>query len=480
MDKEKKDNVGVAHPDYAEAYTLREKYEAIIEGTDEIKEHAKSLIPKFPAEDAESYNVRIATLTHFNLAKKARDIMNGLMFTSDIELGEDVAPAIVTLTENIDNEGNHLDVFARKVAELGWEGYTVILADAPDMKADSLEAERQLGLRPVLKAYEADDIWNWAYQINPVSKAKELCLLVLRETTSELTGQFTFSDVTRFRVYRKVNGVITWQVFLEVTNDKGEKDYIEEAFGTYDRFDRIPVAVVGELGECSPLMDIAYKNLEHTQTYSDYKTLIHKTCVPMLMLLGFSADEAKQMTVSGSTALVGPETAKPHWIEVAGSSLDVVRQSLTDIQEQIAKMTLELLSDKTKAADMTATESILDSIAETSELRVYARQLQDALEESLGNLAVHLGLPRESGGSLTLGASWNAVQPDSQSITLPDGRTIGEFEAVLDLVNKGEGILTLEEQRAMLFPEATPQETAQALKDLADNQPVKNAQMMVN
>ena len=162
---EKQDNVGAQHSKYAKAHKEREMYEACIEGTLELREHAKQYIPQFPAEDDDSYKFRINTLTHFNLTKKTRDVMTGLVFKSEIDLGEDVSPQIVSLTENIDNSGTHVDVFARKAMEERFAGYAVILADSPSANVQTLEEQRALNLRPFLKLYKADSIWNWDWEI---------------------------------------------------------------------------------------------------------------------------------------------------------------------------------------------------------------------------------------------------------------------------------------------------------------------------
>ncbi len=480
---EKKDNVGAQHSKYGKAYKEREMYEACIEGTLELREYAKQYIPQFPAESDKSYEFRIKTLTHFNLCKKTRDVMTGLVFKSEIELGDDVNAQLVPLTENIDNSGTHLDVFARKVMEERFAGYAVILADAPSTNVTTLEEQNALNLRPFLKLYKADSVWNWDWEINPVNKSKQLTLLVLREVSSQrLPTSFVTSEVVRFRVFRLINGVVTWELWREEKDAQGKVNYsLENQPMVLAGFDQIPVAIVGKLGECPPLLDIALKNIEHTQTYSDYKSILHKTCVPQFYITGMEADEAKGAVVSAQTMwTVGDPSAKVGYAEVAGSSIEKVRQSLQDIREEIALMGLALLSDKTTTADLTATEALLDNVAETAELRVWARELQDALELSFGHLAVYLGLPREQGGSLELGSLWNLSAEDAEQIMLFDDMTIAEFDRRLEIVNKAEGFLPMAELVKMLFPNLTDAELEARVLELAQNQAVRDAQSLID
>lgn len=480
---EKQDNVGAQHSKYAKAHKEREMYEACIEGTLELREHAKQYIPQFPAEDDDSYKFRINTLTHFNLTKKTRDVMTGLVFKSEIELGEDVNAQIVTLTENIDNSGTHLDVFARKVMEERFAGYAIILADSPSTNVQTLEEQRALNLRPFLKLYKADSIWNWDWEINPTNKAKQLTLLVLREVSSQrMPTSFVTSEVVRFRVFRLINGVVTWELWREQKDERGKAAYIlENEPMPIQGFDQIPVAIVGKLGECPPLLDIALKNIEHTQTYSDYKSILHKTCVPQFYITGLDKEEASGASISANMMwVVGDPSASVGYAEVAGSSIETVRQALQDIREEIALMGLALLSDKTTTADLTATEALLDNVAETAELRVWARELQDALELSFGHLAVYLGLPREQGGSLTLGSIWNMSAEDAEQIILFDDMTISEFDRRLEIVNKAEGFLPMAELVKMLFPNLTDAELEARVLELSQNQAVRDAQSLID
>lgn len=483
MTHQKKDNVAAQHDKYAKAYAERDIYNVCIEGTLELRKRAKEFIPPYPAEPDDDYAYRIATLTHFNMTKKTRDVMNGLVFKSQIKLGDDVSAEIVPLVENINNAGDHLDVFARKVMEERFAGYAAIVVDSPNIVADNLEQQRALNLRPFLKLYAADAIWNWDWEINPINKSKELTLLVLREVSSErAVSSFVTNEVVRFRVFRLINGVVTWELWREVKSDRGETTYVMDGQPVIIKgFSQIPVAIVGKLGECPPLLDIALQNILHTQKDTGYEGILHISCVPQLFAAGLEKEEAQGARISASAMWVlGDPNAKLGYAEVAGTSIEAVRQSLKDIRERIALMGLALLSDKTTTADLTATEALLDNVAETAELRVWARELQDALELSFGHLAVYLGLPREQGGSLELGSLWNLSAEDAEQIMLFDDMTIAEFDRRLEIVNKAEGFLPMAELVKMLFPNLTDAELAARVLELAQNQAVRDAQSLID
>jgi hypothetical protein len=407
MDYKEKDEVGAVHPEYWHIAKKREVYQDVAEGTLKLRAKRKQYLPPFPAETPEDYNFRASTATLFNLTAKTRNMMTGLVFKDPITLSADVSEQIVPLWENIDNAGTHGDVFSQHVFMSSFEGYSAILVDAPAVTVNSREEQIALGLRPYWVHYKADDIWNWQYQINPISKSKELTMIVLREVTNESTGEFTSGQVVRFRVFRLVEGLVTWALFREERKSKDKVEYVLEGDGAMPQLTMIPVAIVGHLGADPFLLDVALKNLEHFQTYSDYKSLIHKTCVPIPVGKGMQFEE-QNVVIGGSTLIQTSPDGDFGFSEVGGSSLNVTRQSLQDNRDDIAMMGLSLLADKTARVDITATEALLNNVAETSELRMFARQLQDAIELALGHTAEYLGLSRDAGGSIVLGTTWNA------------------------------------------------------------------------
>lgn len=420
MAKEK-DNVGVRHPDYDRAARQREIFGDVCVGTLRLREKRKQYLPKFPAESDDDYKFRCDTATAFNLTKKTIDVMTGLVFKEGVSLEEDVNPEIVALAENIDNSGTHLDVFARQVFEDAFSGFSLILVDSPMQGADSRETQISLGLRPYWIKYTADDVTNWQVRINPISKRKELSLIVLREITHEAAGEFLSVQVVRYRAFRFDGTTVSWSLYREEEKQNGETEYLLEAEGILPNLSQIPVAIVGDLGRPPVLMDIALKNLEHFQTYSDYKSLIHKTCVPIPVAKGMQLgqDEEREMQVNGSTLIEMSADGDFGFAEVAGTSLEAIRQTLVDNREDISLMGLSLLADRDARVSQTATEVLLNSIGETADLRVMARSLQDALELALGHTAEYLNLERAAGGSVELGTAWS-MQKDEFAVDLDE------------------------------------------------------------
>ena len=185
-----------------------------------------------------------------------------------------------------------------------------------------------------------------------------------------------------------------------------------------ERQTSIPVSVIRTLGEPPPFLDIALKNIQHTQTYSDYMNIIHKTCVPFPTRIGFVPPNEPQPEQDNDTLIDVPVGGDFKMVEVAGGSIEATRQSLLDMEQNISLMGLSILADKTAKVDLTATEALLNNIGETAELRVLARAIQDAIELNFGYRAVYLGLPKIKGGSVVMGTSWQAAKEQAEADAL--------------------------------------------------------------
>lgn len=486
LEQPKKDIVSNTHGKYDATAPLRTLFEDVCDGTAKLREKCKTYLPQFPLEHKDDYAARCGSATMLNVTDKTVETMCGLVFQKDITLGDDVPPKIAALWENIDNKGNHGNVFCRDIFEESFDGWAAILVDAPTVVAGDAGQERNLGLRPYWVAYEACDVINWDYQVNPVSRKTELSLVVFRECQSVAKGRYLREDVVRYRTFfLGDNGGVYWRL----DEEQKQKDAAGNATGKtvivpvvddtlIPKLDAIPVAFVGEPGDEPVLLDLAFTNLKHAQKLSDYEAIIHKTCVPIPFTVGVDAGEFGKITQVGATMYhlgMGSQGVTPTmaYAEVSGGSIDKARQALEDLKLDMAMLGLAMLAANRRAnADVTATEKLLDTIKETSTLQVRANQLKDAIELALSFTAKYLGL--EDGGSITLGATWSEMMLSAQDI-----------QARAQLV--ADGSLSLESflwtlEKADILPEdVTAVDELQRIEtEMKTITPVRNAANMPN
>jgi hypothetical protein len=403
----KDDKVNNTHPQYDATAPARKVYQDVSDGTAKMRTAGTAYLPKFPQETDESYSFRRDTATLLNVTEKTVETLCGLVFQKEVTLDDEVPQPLKDLAENIDNKGTQLSVFARDLFEDAFDGWAVILVDAPATIADDAGQQKALGLRPYWVPYCADEVINWDYQINPVSKKRELSMIVLKETRTRKKGQFIREEYTQYRVYMLEGSTVTWQLWEQQgEGDTAKFNQIEG--GIIDKQTSIPVAMIGELGDPPPLDDLVRKNIEHYQTYSDYKSAIHKTNRPLF----FSVNLEGEPTAIGSDVWfkcgLGGSIG---YVEPAGASFASTRLCLEDVKVEMAWLGAQMLMPKPKqgASSATATEVISDNIQDTSALQVRATQCQGALEQALGYTNVYLGGKFEDAGSVSLGCSWQQM-----------------------------------------------------------------------
>jgi hypothetical protein len=404
------ERVDTPHPEYDRLKDMRKVVRDVICGVDALTSDLDTYLPQLEGESDTSYEARWRHATLNKYTKKAVKTMAGLVFAGEIEFDGTPAP-IVALMENVDKQGNHINIFAREGFEdLLIDGYGGILTDAPGVKPQSKREQGQLDTNPYARRYTADAIWNWHHRINPISQKQELDLIVFKECTMKRVGRYGSGEVTRFRAYELEGPTVTLEVFIVDENGDPEVEIPKKIIPV----SAIPFSEDGKIGTEPPLYDVARKNVEHFQTYSIFKSDQHKTCVPQRVIEGGNSESVPP--TAGDVTLFPPIGAKAYFIEVEGKGLELVRQTCKDIATDIAAMTNSIINGspvKGQAAT-TATQEVIDNSQETAELRPIAECYKDTLERMLGFFAEFLSMGTDKGGSVVLPTQW-ALQAQKEA-----------------------------------------------------------------
>ena len=384
----------------------------------------RQYLPRHPKETGDNYYIRLARPTFFNAFLRTLDGLVGMVFRRNPVLGEDVPKQIVEHWENIDNAGTHADVFLKQVFHDAMEaGHAFVLIDYPKVanpETVTVAEEKELGLRPYWVHVRAEDVFSFVTM--QVASRTVLEEVVIRQRTYERDGRFGQKLVTRFRVYTREIirqdgqepqlGVTyhVWQV-----GDDGVPFPTEEK-GVLGGMTAIPLVPVygrkaGYFQSRPPLMDLAWLNILHYQTNSDFHHASHLGCVPMLVTIGASVDG--EIEIGPNTSIALPEGADAKWVETSGAALGHTRQILQDIEGQQAVMGLSLLARETRQAE-TAEAKRLDKSEKDSALTSAARSLEDAVELALQFHAQFLGI--RDGGSVSVNRDFEQQQMSSAKI----------------------------------------------------------------
>lgn len=509
-------------PDYAcpawrEQAPRWQLVEDIRGGTIPIRRKKAFYLPRFEAETLADWESRIGmTFVADHYATTLVEHV-GLVMAQPPKMGDDVPDAIRALVEDIDGEGNHLDVFSASALDTALhQGHCVLFTDYPVTAGiNTLADAKAAKARPYVTLYPASDVLSW--RSATVGGVRVLTQIVFRETTTEPDGTFGIKDCTRYReitqqvFYDEVSGRatglggITWRLFRRDADDAATVASAETAPSTTASPaasftligegpivgpDRICARVVyggqkvGLLQSIPHLMGLALSNVEETQVMSDYASVMHKCNVPTPIFIGRNItmpgeDTGKPIQMGQGIDI--PVGGDAKMLEPSGAALGATRQRIDDIRTQMRRQGATSGDETGKV--MTAIEAKIYAKQRNAKLSRAARSLQDALEGVFADFAAFMGLSSAdeavtSGGSLIINQDYSGDGIDPVYLqVLVSAYTAGAMplDALLYALEKGklpEDFSASDSALHLIADEMARQDAADAqAKQLAENPP---------
>lgn len=394
--KNQPDYCNSTHSEIAEALRV---VRDVSGGTKAMRAAGETYLPKEPRETPTEYRCRLERAVLFNGYLKTVQAFVGAVFKEEIVLGKDVPALIREQIEDIDLAGNHLNVFAKRHFADQFEGYAFILVDMEPaiQPAPGVTRREEQERRPYWVSYKADQAFNWYYE--RVNGRLEFTQITFEEVTTERDGDYGEKRVTRYRTFRKANGVVEWELNRLNPEATGDDRIVFEDRGTTS-LTRIPVALAGEIGKAPPLLDLAYLNILHWQNCADQEHILHITRVPKLVEIGADPNTV-EIEAKATSSIRVPVGGDVKWLEVkADGAMKVGHDNILSIEQRMGMMGLSTLTQRVNS-DITALEKKQDYEEKYSELATMAMSEKDCLELCLQFHAEYLRLP--SGGSIQLG-----------------------------------------------------------------------------
>lgn len=363
--------------------------DALMGGTKAMRKAGANFLPKWPKEDKDAYDDRLKASTLLPAFSETVQNMTGRVFAEPIVLGESVPEQIQAYADNIDRQGNNLQVWAQNLFSGGLShGLCHVLVDypqtaAPDgstrviTKADEIKA----GVRPYAIIIRPEQVLGWKSE----SAGGEHVLSQFRfmESVEETDpdNEFVTKPVNQVRVLER--GL--WTIYRKVKVEGGREEWQVHDTG-FTTLDKIPLATfytkrTGFMTATPPLMELAHLNIKHWQSQSDQDNILHYARVPILFGAGF--DEEKAIAVGGGTMIRNDNVdAKLNYVEHGGAAIEAGRTSLQDLIDDMRIAGAKLLH-KEKQATKTAAQAEEEAAQEMSPLETMAGQLEDCLDQVL-------------------------------------------------------------------------------------------------
>lgn len=395
--------------------------DSLLGGTKAMRESRESYLPSYEAESPKDYETRLYSTFLYNMYRKAILVLVGKIFSKEIKLADDVPRQIQEWTENVDRQGRALNVFARILAEDGINrGKTHFLVDSPVEQADTKDEAQRRGLRPYWVHVPPDEIIGWREAV--INGNRVLTQLRRRFTVYEEDGEWGTASREYVTVYERENDLVTYQNYTQ--DEDGNWHPIEDQAGALP-VSYIPLVTVytGQTGFMTakpPMLDLAYKNVEHWQSSSDQRHILKWSRFAIPIIKG--GDPDTRYVFGPSNAIPVPSDGDVYFAEHSGAAIESGFKDLEQLKEEMGELALEPMLRR--PGNVTATDRAITESGNRSQLVHWAMALKDGLEQGLQYMA-EFGTEQQGGSVVVDMESIKALEEEGDKGAIMDAQRQG-------------------------------------------------------
>lgn len=348
----------------------------LLGGTQTMRLAGKRWLPQETEEKDKNYEVRKNRSFLYNAYSDTIEKFVARPFSRPIVwdiLDVEAKEAFISVSENMDGEGQHLQEFAKDYlrALIRW-GVTHAFVDYPEIddpdsvtKAD----EQEKDLQPINRVIEAPELIGWKTEERE-NGSQELSEVRISEIYVEDEDDWTQTVYEQIRVIRKDSWEL-WRRKKAKPNEKNDREFEKVDDGEIkiggEESDIIPVVTAytqktGLMMALPPLRELGWTNLEHWQSASDQKNILRFDRFGILMGSGFTEKEMKKGIVVAPTQAIMSENpdATMNRVETNGKPAENGWKDLEHIVERLEVLGLQPMIQRygnVKATGMQINES---------------------------------------------------------------------------------------------------------------------------
>lgn len=390
------------------AYTaMAERWKLIHDlrgGTAQMRKRSQEWLPREEAESEMSYRARVQRSFLYGALTDTITKLKSKPFSRPVDLAavEELDEMLRLIEDDADNARCSVTQFASAMFEDALvHGLTHVMVDfAATSGAQTLADERFMALHPYFVHVRADQLIGWQYEVDPRNSKPILTQVRIRTSRTESDGEFGQREVAYIHVWSPTDV----QVWRETEPEQFALVEVKP-----HTFGKIPLYTVyfkqtGFMTADPPLEDLAWLNLEHWQSSSEQRNVLHVARVPILYERGAVTSAGPDgkprngaVVISTSRARQtsrAPSEADLQWVEVGGKSIDAGANDLAKIEERMQVLGMQPLVE---ASAKTATEIGAGEARTHSSIKAWISALNDGLYEAYYMAAQWIGqeLPEE-------------------------------------------------------------------------------------
>lgn len=384
-----------------------ERAQALMGGTDSMRDAGITFMPQYEAEDDYSFNNRLERAVLTNFYKAMLENMVGHVFQKPLTVQSKLDPNLIT---NIDRQGNSLNRFAREAFKMMMQyGYVHIFCNYPRVNKEgmTLAKERELNIRPywqIINPTKMIDVY-----IDAQDGKEDILMARWREERVEVNG-------FRVNVYDRIRVLEPGEVRVyEKDPDKKEWFLVEDESGPFD-LDYVPLRTIyahqsGPLVSEPPLDGVAHLNIEHWQSSSDQRNIL--TLSRFAMLAQSGGNEPANLESGPRTHLyMADAQGKFYFVEPEGNGIQSGERDMQRIINDAEMIGFNLMIKR--KGNETATGRTIDATKVTSPLQDMALALEDGLNDCLRMTGDWLNRTANDAGMVKVNEDYGFM-PDEQA-----------------------------------------------------------------
>lgn len=389
-----KENLLKRSPDIETMVPYWDKVSDILEGKEAIKDGGTKYLPKFPDENKDDYDFRLTVSKFTNIY---RDVTEGLAckpFQDEISLlGAEKRPQeLIDFAEDVDGFGSNLTTFAALTFFNAINyGIDWIFIDYPTVQNPdnvTIAEAKQRNLKPF-----------WVHILGK----NVLDVKTRMQGSKQIITYFRCQEPgygdepMHVREFIETENGIMWKLYVKITNDKGEDEFlvVEEGMLSIDFIPVVPFITGRRDGNSfkiyPPLSDAADLQITLYQNESALEYIKVLACYPMLATDGTKPPKGtdgkpKKLRTGPNTVMYGVEKANGdggtwHYVEPQANSLEFLQKNIEKTKNDLRELGRQPLTAMSTQLT-TVTTSIAAGKAKSA-VTAWSYGLKDALENAL-------------------------------------------------------------------------------------------------
>ena len=378
----------------------------LLDGTQAMRAAGTTWLPQEPSEEDDAYNARLGRSILYNGYKDTLNKLKNRPFTVPVKI-TDLPASLEYLEDDVDGMGTSMSDFIREILanliKFGiahiYVDHSKVTIDQPDSeekRKPTIAEETAAGARVFFTSVSPVDLIGWQTQKVENSSVQDLTQIRIQETSIEADGDYGDGEVDYVTVYNKDD----WERHQKLDPEKNDSyQKVEDGPSTLGK---IPLVTIyaskdGYMTAEAPLMDLAWLNLAHWQSYSDQRNILKFSRFGLLFGKGFSPAQVKsgKIVVGPRRAVLTNSTeAELKYVEPSGKGIEAGQWDLGDIEEK-----MRVLGNQPTVKDIptTATENRNDESRTVSQLQTWVGATERGMV-----------------AALKLAAEWRGVEPSEE------------------------------------------------------------------